>query len=146
MSRRNLALRHDAMDALVFLALRCARCDSARLVAIEPGKQEDEPQRFLRTLLAAVVLAGGCMSAIIAERWVDERADLTPLADAARAGPPLGIPGPRPRSFARKGPASAATERAVLAAKARLDRERAREAWHRANPSHRRKAQPEARA
>ena len=43
MRRRNLALRHDAMDALVFLALRCARCDSARLVAIEPGKQEDEP-------------------------------------------------------------------------------------------------------
>ena len=86
------------------------------------------------------------MSAIIAERWVDERADLTlwlmlhapvrrsAFLDRAR------------EALLARGQLSAATERAVLAAKARLDRERAREAWHRANPSHRRKAQPEARA
>ena len=83
------------------------------------------------------------MSAVVAERWVDERADLALWLMLAPVRRSAFLDRAR-RRVCSQGPAPP-TELAVLAAKARLDRERAREAWHRANPSHRRKAQPEAR-
>ena len=58
---RDAAIRDAIADAAIYFALRCARCDDAELVAVEPSQPQGEPRGYCE-LLAAVVLAIGGMS------------------------------------------------------------------------------------